>query len=445
MTDGFLRRIADVRPGEARPALLAAAYFFCLLGGYYVIRPLRDEMGIAAGVRNLPYLFLVTLAAMLLVAPLFGALVRRYRREVFVPLAHRFFGANLVLFFLAFVLLPASADIDLGRAFYVWTAVFNLFSVSLFWAFMADVFGYARSKRLFGLIAVGGTAGALLGSSLTAALVGSLGRVPLLLLAAVLLELGVRCMQRLGRPGAVPPAAEPDGTLEPVARDDDERDGGILAGIRLAATDPYLLAVTAYLFLYSLSSTFIYFEQANIVDAALSDRVARAALFARIDTWVNGLTLVTQLMWTGRIIKRLGVALTLALLPMLTAAGLVALGFVPTLPVLVVFQIVRRATNYAVVKPARETLFTIISRDAKYKAKNFIDTFVYRGGDALGAWSFSLLQRVGVSLAAIAFIAVPTALVWTAVGLYLGRRQTRLAAVVARGPLAPPGPAAPAS
>ena len=210
-------------------------------------------------------------------------------------------------------------------------------------------------------------------------------------------------------------------------------DGGVLAGIRLAATDPYLLAVTAYLFLYSLSSTFIYFEQANIVDAAYSDRVARTALFARIDTWVNALTLMTQLLWTGRIIKRLGVALTLALLPMLTATGLIVLGITPILPVLVVFQVVRRATNYALVKPARETLFTIVSRDAKYKAKNFIDTFVYRGGDALGAWVFSLLQRVGLSLAGIALAAVPLALLWTAVGLYLGRRQSRLAAAEANG------------
>jgi len=448
-----VRRIADLRPGEERAALLAATYFFCLLAGYYIIRPLRDEMGIAAGVRNLPYLYLVTLAAMLLVAPAFGILVRRFRREVFIPLAHRFFIANLLLFFVLFELLPATTEINLGRAFYVWTSVFNLFTLSLFWAYMADVFGYARSKRLFALIAVGGTAGALLGSSLTALLVEPLGRVPLLLIAAAVLELAVRCMQRLGRPGVVPPltdepasagpdtahriasapsapppAGPPTSTRPASAQPPGAEDGGVFAGIRLAATDPYLLAVTAYLFLYSLSSTFIYFEQANIVDAAYSDRIARTALFASIDTWVNGLTLVTQLLWSGRIIKRLGVALTLALLPMLTATGLVSLGLAPILPVLVVFQVIRRATNYALVKPARETLFTIVSRDARYKAKNFIDTFVYRGGDALGAWTFSLLQRVGLSLSGIAFTAVPIAVIWAAVGLYLGRRQSRLAA-----------------
>jgi AAA family ATP:ADP antiporter len=194
------------------------------------------------------------------------------------------------------------------------------------------------------------------------------------------------------------------------------------------------------LFLYSLSSTFVYFEQANIIDAALSDRAARAALFARIDAWVNGLTLVTQLLWTGRIIKRLGVALVLAMLPLVSAIGFVVLAGAPILPVLVVFQIVRRATNYALVKPARETLFTVVSRDARYKAKNFIDTFVYRGGDALGAWGFSLLQRLGLGLSQLALAAVPLALVWAVVGFFLGRRQRRAAAGESTTSAEPPVP-----
>ena len=433
-----IRQLAVLRPGEGAPAALAALLFFCILCSYYILRPLREEMGLAGGVRNLPYLYLATLATMLVATPLFGALVKRFQRQVFLVATYRLFMTILVLFWLALQFLPERLDLYLGRVFYVWISVFNLFAVSLFWAFMADGFGYERSKRLFGLIAVGGTLGAVVGSGLTAGLSSVIGRSPLLLVSVFFLAAAIQCLKLLDRHFLAPDwttPAQDSGASAPL--EEERQTSGALGGIALTLRSPYLLAITAYLFLYSFSSTIVYFEQANIVADHVSERVARAALFARIDLWVNAVTLVTQLLWTGRILRRLGVAVTLTVLPLVTAAGFFALGVAPILPVLIVFQVLRRASNYALVKPARETLYTILSREAKYKAKSFIDTFVYRGGDAIGALLFKLVTRLGLSLGGVAFAAVPLAVIWAGVGLYLGRRQTALATAGNGDPAAP--------
>ena len=398
MNPDTLKRMTGLRRGEARAVLTSAAYFFCVLCGYYMLRPLREEMGLAGGVDNLPWLFMATLGAMLLATPLFGALVDRFPRRVFIPAAYRFFALNLLIFYALMHWLPAGAERHLGRVFYVWLSVFNMFAVSLFWAFMADGFGLERSKRLFGLIAVGGTLGAIAGAGMTAGLVGVLGRATMLLPAAVMLEAAVQCVRALCREfGLAGTTARPAGENVPTAAPEARRmRGGALNGIRLAFGSPYLLAICGYLFLYSLSSTFLYFEQAHIVAAAVAERAARAALFARIDLWVNVLTLAVQLAATGRVLSRLGVGLTLASLPALSALGFGALAAAPTLAVLVVFQVVRRAANYALIRPARETLYTIVPLEHKYKAKSFIDTFVYRGGDALGATLFGGLTGLGL-------------------------------------------------
>ena len=388
------------------------------MSSYYMLRPLREEMGLAGGVRNLPRLFMVTLAAMAVVAPLLGWLVRRYRREVFIPLAYRVLGSNLLIFFAVMHLAPESSMVTVGRVFYVWLSVYNLFILSLFWAFMVDLFGYPGSRRFFGIIAVGGTMGAILGAGLTEQLVPLLGRANLMLLAVVLLEGAVRCVGVLSRRYENAPT-----TVAP----EPQKDRGMWAGVTLTLRSPYLLGIGGYLFLYSLTSTFLYFEQAEIVSRAVAEGVERAVIFARIDLWTNILTLAGQLFVTGRLLKRLGTGMVLALLPVLVALGFTALGLWPVLAVLVVFQVVRRAGNYAFAKPARETLFAVVDRESRYKAKNFLDTFVYRAGDALGAGIFSLLTATGAGLTAIAWTAVPLALVWSLTGVFLGRRQRRLA------------------
>ena len=443
MIKRVLCRLTGAKDDEIGIALSSCALFFLILCGYYILRPLREEMGLAGGVRNLPYLYLINLGVMFVLAPVFGWVATRWSRRHFVPGIYLFFMSNMVVFFVLMKTLPPSNGLLLGRIFYVWVSVYNMWAVSLFWAFMADGFALERGKRLFGIVAMGGSAGATLGSWLTRSFVDEIGRTNLILIsagfmlaAAVLIfalsrsfgrKLALDCSsepghgQHLRTPAANTRAA--GSAAGPMS--------GTMAGSLRGVTDffrsRYLLAIGAYLFLFTLSSTFLYFEQAEIVDAAASTRAAKTQIFANIDLWVNMLTFVTQLFFTGRLIRHLGVGGVLMILPVLTVLGFTALGATPVLAVLVVFQVLRRAGNYALARPARETLFTIVNLDQKYKAKSFIDTFVYRGGDALGAAVFKLLGTVGLGLGAIAFVAVPPAILWAFVGVYLGRKQQALA------------------
>ncbi|MBI4082119.1 MAG: MFS transporter [Candidatus Lambdaproteobacteria bacterium] len=431
-----LRLGVEVRPGEAGALAWAFAYFFCLMCSYYILRPVRDEMGVAGGVNKLQWLFTATFLAMLAAVPAFSALVARYPRRTFIPVVYRFFALNIVVFFL--LLKAGVAPALVARAFFVWVSVFNLFVVSVFWSFMADLFDSASGKRLFGFIAAGGSAGALLGPLLTTLLVKPLGPVNLLLLSALLLEATVWCALQLGRwaqrnprehQPAAPAAAHPG--RERIG-------GGAFTGIWDALRSPYLLGISLYMLLYTATSTFLYFEQAHIVAAGSTDPAQRTQWFATIDLVVNVLSLAMQAMLTGRVIARFGVGLTLAIVPLLTIVGFVGLGVAPLLWFLIGFQGVRRASNFALARPAREILFTVVSREDKYKAKNFIDTVVYRGGDAVSGWLFAGLKAAGFGLAAIAFITVPVAAVWLVNGFLLGRRQERLAATAAlSSPLVP--------
>jgi AAA family ATP:ADP antiporter len=420
----LLRRVADVREDEFRAVLWSGAYFFCLLAGYYILRPIRDEMGVAGGVRNLPWLYTGTLVTMLVLNPAFAALVARLPRLRFVSLTYRFFMLNLLAFFVLLRALPPESTLWVGRAFFVWVSVFNMFVVSIFWAFMADLFRTAQGKRLFGFIGLGGTLGGVIGAGITAVLAERVGPVQLLLVSVVLLECAVFCVRRLsacagdlrcGTPAEEngPPAERPIG-------------GSVLAGITHVARSPYLLGICAYMLLYTVNSTVLYFQQAEIVSQSFTDRAARTAVFARIDLAVNLLTILTQAFLTGRIIRWIGVGATLALLPALCMAGFAGLGFWPVLGLLVVFQVSRRAGNYAVARPARETLYTVVPREDKFKAKSFIDTFVYRAGDQIGAWSYAFLGWLGLAMTSIAFLTVPVAGLWLLIGLWLGRKQAEL-------------------
>lgn len=387
---------------------MSALLFYLVMSGYSILRPIREDMGIAGGVDALHNLFLVTLTVTALAAPAVGWLVRRYRREVFLPVALRFFAANLVLFFLALRFADGELLVWSGRVFYVWLSVFNLAVLSLFWSFMVDGFGYERSRRLFGMIAVAGTLGAVSGAGLTTLLVHHVGRAALFLVSIVLFEAASRCVGPLSRRFAPEPV--------PVADRTGRADSGVLAGITRTVRSPYLLGISGYVLLYTLLGTLFYFAQAHIVDDNVVDREARTALFAKIDFWAQGCTLVIQLLLTGRLMKSLGSGPLLAWLPLVYAAGFAILAWQPTVAVLVVVQVVRRSSNYGLAKPARETLFTVVAREDRYKAKNFIDTFVYRGGDAVGS-------LVSAALASITWLALPLTAVWGALAVVLGRRQ----------------------
>ncbi len=418
----LLGRLIDTKPGELAPVLWAAAYFFCILASYFILRPIRDEAGVAGGIRNLPWLFTGTMIAMLVVSPSFAALVAKLPRKKFIPIAYRFFLVNLLVFYGLFTMLPASEQVWVGRAFYIWTSVFNLFVVSVFWGFMADVFRSEQGKRLFGFIGVGGTLGSIVGAALTASLVKVVGTAALLLISAALLELGVQCVRRLSgllRDGGEGRAAVPEEA--PIG-------GGIWAGVGHVFNSPYLLGICGYMLLYTIGSTFLYFQQAHIVEGAYQDRSARTALFAQIDLAVNILTVLVQALLTGRLMKRLGIAAMLTIVPAISVAGFLGVALVPTVAVLIGFLVLRRAGNFAVARPSREVLYTVVSREDKYKAKSFIDTFVYRFGDQLGAWGDRLLASFGLGMAGVAMVAAPLAGLWLLVGLWLGRRQVAMAA-----------------
>ncbi|MCB2216101.1 MAG: hypothetical protein KQH59_08535 [Desulfobulbaceae bacterium] len=429
------QRLVAVEPGEWRPLLWSFSYFFALLCSYYIIRPMRDEMGIAGGVEHLQWLFSGTFLVMLAVVPLFGWLTRHFAPRRFLSLVYLFFIGNLLVFFLLF-----RSDIThawVARAFFIWASVFNLFVVSVFWSFMADIFTNIQAKRLFGVIAAGGTAGALAGPALTVVLVLPLGPNNLLLLSMLFLGWAVLCINRLSawrqstcagsktdahkkKSDMTDPGSEPLG-------------GSILAGVRLVWQSPYLMGICGLMLLFTTLATFLYFQQAHILRDHFPDPAQRTALFAAMDFTVNGLTLATQVFFTSRIVGRIGLAWTLAIIPLGLVAGFTVLAIAPALWVIVAVQVLRRAGNYAIMRPGREMLYVVVNKEEKYKAKNFIDTVIYRGGDAVSAWVYAGLLAVGLSGAGIALAAVPLAGLWAWISFRLGTRQEQLAAGVDRG------------
>ncbi len=420
-----LRLLVDVRGPELSSLVLSFVYFFFVMSAWFVLRPIRDEIAAASGVRNLPYLFLGTLGATLLFNPLYGALVVRFRVRTFIALTYHFFVANLFVFYL---LMHASAsgpgstfDLWMGRAFYVWTSVFNFFVISIFWSFMADAFTSDQAKRLFGFIGVGGTLGSIAGSGFTAAMASSIGTRNLLLVSALLLEIAVVVVMRFPRRARVGPV--------PVAstRESEDRIGGSAwGGLTRLLQSPYLLAIAAFLTLYILGSTVLYAAQTDLVGRLYPTREARTTVLAQLEFAAQSLTLFTQVFLTGRITKWFGLAVTLAVVPVLTMVGFGALGLVPVFQTLAVLIVCRRAANFSLMNPAMETLFTVVSREDKYKAKNFIETFVYRFSDQLTVWAYAGLAALGLGLSGIAFVVAPVAGVSVALAIWLGRRQRQM-------------------
>lgn len=420
-----LRVFVNVRAAEVAAVGWAWLYFFAVLSSYYVIRPIRDEVGVSSGVENLSWLFTGTLTGMILLNPPFAALVSRVPRRRFVRYTYRFFMANMAVFFPLMEFSPAAAQLWIGRVFFVWVSIFNMFVVSMFWATMVDLFTKEQGKRLFGFVAAGATIGGIVGSGMTAVLVSVMGSANLLLVSALLLEVAVRSFGRLARAAAVGEAADA------VMRQDAPTGGGAFAGVVQVFRSPYLLGICTYMLLFTTLSTFLYFQQAWIVEAEIEDRVERTQFFAAFNMAVNVITLAVQTLATGRIIKWLGIAVALTILPALTVAGFVFVGLMPTMAVIVGFHVLRRAGEFALARPAREVLFTTVSREEKYKAKSLIDTFVYRTGDQVGAWSYSLLAAAGLGVAGVAWVAVPLSVVWLVNGWRLGRQQDRMAATSA--------------
>jgi ATP:ADP antiporter, AAA family len=413
----WLARVMPATPQERAAALWSFAYFFALLAGYYVLRPLRDQMGIAGGVKNLPWLFTATFVTLLVAQPLYGALVARLPRARFIPIVYHFFAANLLVFWALL-----SFDVEtavVARVFFVWVSVFNLFAVAVFWSFMADLFTSEQGKRLFGFIGAGGTAGALLGPIITIWLSVPLGPVNLMIAAVIFLELAVFCVYRLERNVVMREQAQ--APTESIG-------GSAFAAIPELVRSPYILGIGVWVALLSYAATIIYFEQAHIVSEAVKSAGLQTRIFASIDLAVSLLTLVTQLFITGQVLKRVGTGVAAAALPMVYIVGFAVLAVMPTLIVVVTVQVVQRWTNFAIANPARQLFFTVVTREEKYKAKNLVDVVVYRGSDALSGWIFDTLQGLGLKLGAIALCSLPVVAGWAVLSLALGREQEKRSA-----------------
>ncbi len=426
-----LQRLFNLRRDELVPVLLAGLFFFCVLTALMMLRPARDALGMQRGIESVRWLFIGTALATLMVNPVFGWLVSRFRRLSFIAATYLFFALSLVGFFSLLVFTPQAVGERSGQVFYVWFSVFNLFSTMVFWALMADRFNLEQSKRFFALIAVGGTLGAIFGPWLASQLAQPLGTPALLLISAGFLLLAIVFAWLLARQQ---PAAREDATHP---GNDPTRaiiGGSAWAGLKAVFRSPYLGGIAGYVLLMTVMATLLYFTRLQMVAALGDDTDLRTTVFANIDMLTQIATLVIQAVIAGHLMKRIGVPLTLALLPLTAALGFIGLAMVASLAALIVFEATFRAVQRAITRPARETLYTVVSREDKYKSKAFIDTFVYRGGDVLGAQLEGGLARLGLGLAALASTAVPLAIVWALLGLWLGRRQQALAS---QAPLSP--------
>ena len=438
VTRGFL----NVRRDEVAPLLAAAFYFFCVLAAGSLVRPVRDAIGIRDGLGAVRWLFIGTAVATLAVNPMFGWLVSRFRRMVFITATYGVIAATLGAFYVLFTLAPDAVTQTSGRVFYVWFSVFNLFSTMVFWALMADRFTLEQSKRLFGVIAVGGTLGALAGPWMTRMLVEPLGSPALLLVAAALLLVAVAAawvvawVQPEQVAGAQQGAAAAASTVI---------GGSAWQGLRTVFRSKYLLGISMYVLILTVMATFIYFTRLAMVAALGDDTDTRTAAFANIDLATQTLTLLLQLFVTGQVMKRLGVSVALAVLPVVVALGFVGLAMVTSFTAFVILEATFRALQRAITRPARETLFTVVSREDKYKSKAVTDTFFYRGGDVIGAWMDGWLGALGLGLLGLVSAVVPMAVAWAGLGLWLGRSQASMvASSSATHPSAAPGSVVPA-
>ncbi|MDZ7643932.1 MAG: MFS transporter [Woeseiaceae bacterium] len=427
---GPLGRLAAMLGIEAREFAAVAwsfVYFFCLLSAYYMLRSVREAMAIVGGTENIPWLFTGTFVVMLLATPVFGWVASRFPRKQFLPWVYYFFVLNILLFYAAFTLVQVRelSPVWVSRAFFVWLSVFNLFVVSVFWSFMADIWSKEQSRRLFGLISAGGSTGALVGPLITSVLVVPIGFRNLLPLSALLLAFAVVCVYRL-RHLAVGRVDE-----RGAARGDEPIGGRALAGIRLVATSPYLGAIAGALVIANFLGVATYMYMAQLVDQTFPDTDRHTQVFAILDAITNALSFIGQLVVVKYSVRRLGVGMTLAVLPIVSVLGFAVLAMQPVFVVIAALQVVRRSITFGLSKPTSDMLYSVVSPEARYKAKNFVETAIYRGGDLFATWTIRFIG--GIGLAGVAAVCVPLAILWTVLALRIGRGYDRRDEALTRG------------
>ena len=417
----LIRRLLRAQPGEERAVGLAFAYFFMLLSSYSLLRPLREAMASGA-VDSLLWFYVGTFTVMLLLTPLFGALVSRVRKPLLLPIAYGFFASNLLAFYVLFKVMPDSRG--LAASFFVWLSAFNMFVVSVFWSFMADVFRDVEAKRLFGPIAAGGGTGAILGPLLMQFLVPRIGVDAVVFLAMLLLLGTLPCIRGLSRW-----AEGRHGRFELPPEDPGSRiGGGMFAGLRIVAKSRYLFGIFAIIALGSIAAAFMYNELLRLVAADYPDLESRAQYFGRLDFLVNLAAWVFQGVVVGWLIRRFELTGALVTMPIAALASFLVLAASPVLLVLAAGQILRRGGEYGIAKPSREVLFTVVDAETKYKAKNFIDTVLQRGSDLVGIGLVTLAHAAGLGLVGYAWIGAALMVPALFVSLSLGGAFERIRA-----------------
>lgn len=416
-------RIVTRALGIRRDELIAVAwsftYFFCLLAAYYMLRSVRETMAIVSGVQNIPWLFAGTFTAMLLVTPVFGWVASRFARKTFLPWVYYFFVANIVVFFAAFTYAQAN-DVSqtwIARAFFVWISVFNLFVVSVFWSFMADIYTQEQSRRLFGVISAGGSAGAILGPLFTSVVAVQIGFQNLLPLSASLILLAVYCIYRLRRWASV----HETGAQKEAVDSNKALGGSALAGIRFVFTSPFFGAIACALLLANFLGGATYFYMADLVSQTFSGADRQTQVFALLDALTSFLSFVGQLLFVRLSVKKLGVGWTLSILPIVSVVGFTLVAINPVFAVLAALQVVRRSIGFGLTKPTNDMLYAVVSPEERYKAKNFIDTAVYRGADVATGFSVRFIGSLG-GLSGLALLCVPLAVIWSSLAFWIGRQ-----------------------
>lgn len=405
----------DVQPGERTALMLGFAFHFCVLASYYLVRPLRDALGLEGGADKLQWLFTATFVVMLLMVPVFGALASRLPATRFVPLIYRVIAASMLVF--GVLIANHIAPVAVGRVFFVWISIYNLFIVSIFWSVLVDRFSSEQGRRLFGFIAAGGTLGTFIGPLLATTMATRLGPVALTVAAALLLEVAVRCYRAL--------LSRTQSQSGSRLMEDRRMGGSMLAGITLITRSPYLLGLVLFMLLHTSAATLLYFEQGRIVAGSYADVASRTQFFAVVDLIVSALTLIFQLLLTAPLIRLVGVGGALVALPLATIVAFSAMALAPVPATVALAQGLRRAVEFAIVRPAREVLWTVVSREEKYKAKNVIETLVYRGGDAASGWLSVGLTALGAGFGLVALVIVPFAGLWGWLCLWLARHQEK--------------------
>ena len=413
-----LKHIAGVEPDEAKAVIVAFFYFFFLMASYFILRPLRDTMGTVYGVEHLQELFTGTFVLSFLVAPLFAGLASRIKLATFLPWVYGFIALTLVVFY--FLFQQAANDRWVAAAFYVWVSSFNLLTISVFWSLMANIFSSGQAKRLYGVIAAGGTVGTISAPAFIALFVHSVGTNTLLLISAAGF-LATAALVRVLETEKQKLAVRTDAQKTSL---DHRLGGGAFDGFLLLFKSKYLLMIALFLLLMTTISTVIYFQLADAISKEFASRAARTQAYATIDLATNSIAVLVQLFGTGRFLQRFGVTTGLLLNPIIMVFAFLAVVFSPVLIVLGSIQVIRRFCEYAIAKPSRDMLFTVVDQQSKYKAKNVIDTVVYRFGDLTSAWLSAAVLPFGIAGLAVAGMILAAA--WFPIAYLLGKRYEKV-------------------